>query len=112
MFTCTYLYLIINYLILYINIDCACAYLYLEINNTLNTSSTTIYLYLANHMFFPQAVTRRSRQSTSAQWSRSFRGGAPPHDDVDVDDVFFTPPTSATPLQHHDEADNVDGSKG
>ncbi|XP_063895141.1 inactive rhomboid protein 1-like isoform X2 [Helicoverpa armigera] len=67
-------------------------------------------LTLTGLSYVVTAVTRRSRQSTSAQWSRSFRGVVP--DEVDVDDVFFMPPTSATPLQSHDEADHVDASKG
>ncbi|CAB3253519.1 unnamed protein product [Arctia plantaginis] len=58
------------------------------------------------------AVTRRSRQSTSAQWSRSFRGSVTPQDDTDVDDVLFLPPTSLIQLQHHDEGDQVDATKG
>ncbi|XP_037293783.1 inactive rhomboid protein 1-like [Manduca sexta] len=68
-------------------------------------------LTLTGLSYVVTAVTRRSRQSTSAQWSRSFRASAAsPQDDVDVDDVFFTPPTSTTPLQHHEE-ENVE-SKG
>ncbi|KAI8435848.1 hypothetical protein MSG28_004064 [Choristoneura fumiferana] len=53
------------------------------------------------------AVTRRSRQSASAQWSRSFRSSAPVHEEADVDEVFFAAPVGVV---HHDE-DVVDGPK-
>ncbi|XP_053607467.1 inactive rhomboid protein 2 isoform X2 [Plodia interpunctella] len=59
------------------------------------------------------AVTRRSRQSISAHWSRSFRGSATtPADDAEVDDVFFSPPTSTPLTLHHDDGDATDGPKG
>ncbi|CAG9094197.1 unnamed protein product [Plutella xylostella] len=56
------------------------------------------------------AVTRKSRQSASAQWSRSFRGSAPAAPDDEVDDVFFSPPTSP-PHLHRDGEDTTDGVK-
>lgn len=65
--------------------------------------------------FFYQAVTRRSRQSTSALWSRSFRAPTvSSQDDTDVDDVFFAPQPLTTTLsqQHHEDGDPVDGTKG
>ncbi|XP_064071946.1 inactive rhomboid protein 1 isoform X2 [Vanessa tameamea] len=70
-------------------------------------------LTLTGLSYVVTAVTRRSRQSTTTQWSRSFRGSASsPHDDVDVDDVFFTPQALTSPLnQHHHDEDNVDGTK-
>ncbi|CAK1547113.1 unnamed protein product [Leptosia nina] len=72
-------------------------------------------LTLTGLSYVVTAVTRRSRQSTSAQWSRSFRGSASsPHEDVDFDDVFFAPTSIASPLnqQHHDEIDPSEGPKG
>ncbi|KAL0841145.1 hypothetical protein ABMA28_014893 [Loxostege sticticalis] len=71
-------------------------------------------LTLTGLSYVVTAVTRRSRQSTSDQWSRSFRGPATsPQDDIEVDDVFFSPPSSSQPLtQHHDDGDQVDGAKG
>ncbi|XP_049869020.1 inactive rhomboid protein 1 isoform X1 [Pectinophora gossypiella] len=69
-------------------------------------------LTLTGLSYVVTAVTRRSRQSTSAQWSRSFRGSpSTPVDDADVDDVFFSAPTSSTPITHHDDAD-PGGDKG
>ncbi|XP_013142972.1 PREDICTED: inactive rhomboid protein 2 [Papilio polytes] len=60
------------------------------------------------------AVTRRSRQSTSVQWSRSFRGSVPAQVDDDIDDVFFAPVPMTSPINqhHHDEVDVADGPKG
>ncbi|XP_039754540.1 inactive rhomboid protein 1 [Pararge aegeria] len=72
-------------------------------------------LTLTGLSYVVTAVTRRSRQSTSAQWSRSFRTAASSsHDVVDVDDVFFAPQALTSPLnqQHHDDGDTVDGTKG
>ncbi|CAH2037651.1 unnamed protein product, partial [Iphiclides podalirius] len=72
-------------------------------------------LTLTGLSYVVTAVTRRSRQSTSMQWSRSFRGNSGvQHDDVDVDDVFFAPPSVTSPInqQHHDEGDVGDGPKG
>lgn len=64
--------------------------------------------------FVFNTVTRRSRQSTSEQWSRSFRSPAPvPPDEAAENDVFFTPPPTSSSLnQHHDETDSIDGPKG
>lgn len=59
------------------------------------------------------AVTRRSRQSTSAQWSRSFRNsGAAQQEETEVEDTFFTPQSSVTPLtQHIDDVESIEGNK-
>ncbi|CAH4029401.1 unnamed protein product [Pieris brassicae] len=68
-------------------------------------------LTLTGLSYVVTAVTRRSRQSTSAQWSRSFRGSASsPHEEVDFDDVFFAPTSSAL-SQHHDDVDASEGPK-
>ncbi|XP_045487212.1 inactive rhomboid protein 1 [Pieris rapae] len=68
-------------------------------------------LTLTGLSYVVTAVTRRSRQSTSAQWSRSFRGStSSPHEEVDFDDVFFAPTSSAL-SQHHDDVDVPDGPK-
>ncbi|KPJ08199.1 Inactive rhomboid protein 1 [Papilio machaon] len=71
-------------------------------------------LTLTGLSYVVTAVTRRSRQSTSVQWSRSFRGSVPAQIDDDIDDVFFAPVsmTSAINQHHHDEADMADGPKG
>ncbi|KAM3964518.1 rhomboid-5 [Aphomia sociella] len=68
-------------------------------------------LTLTGISYVVTAVTRRSRQSTTVQWSRSFRGSVnTPQDDADYDDVFFA---SSTPLnQQHDDGDVTDGPKG
>ncbi|XP_026317583.1 inactive rhomboid protein 1 [Hyposmocoma kahamanoa] len=65
-------------------------------------------LTLTGLSYVVTAVTRRSRQSTSAQWSRSFRGPPTTPDDAELDDVFYSAP-DATPLQHHVDTDTVDG---
>ncbi|XP_048482943.1 inactive rhomboid protein 1 isoform X1 [Plutella xylostella] len=67
-------------------------------------------LTLAGLSYVVTAVTRKSRQSASAQWSRSFRGSAPAAPDDEVDDVFFSPPTSP-PHLHRDGEDTTDGVK-
>ncbi|RVE51779.1 hypothetical protein evm_003582 [Chilo suppressalis] len=70
-------------------------------------------LTLTGISYVVTAVTRRSRQSTSAQWSRSFRGSVlSPQDDADAEEVFFTSPTPPQLTQHHEEGDQVDGPKG
>ncbi|KAL4709978.1 hypothetical protein ACJJTC_003941 [Scirpophaga incertulas] len=69
-------------------------------------------LTLTGLSYVVAAVTRRSRQSSSAQqWSRSFRGTpSTPQDDSEFDDVFFSPPSPAA-TQHHEEGDQGDASK-
>ncbi|XP_047994926.1 inactive rhomboid protein 1 isoform X2 [Leguminivora glycinivorella] len=62
-------------------------------------------LTLSGLSYVVTAVTRRSRQSSGAQWSRSFRSSAP-QEECDVDDVFFAAPPS---IAHHD--DEIDGAK-